>query len=59
MELGKEEFLMEEGSSIHIPTGTKHRFTGLIDSEILEISTQHFEDDSCRLSESGRALSEV
>jgi len=55
MELEKEEFLMEEGSVIHIPTGAKHRFTGSTDAEILEVSTQHFEDDSYRLTKSGKA----
>jgi len=54
MEFGGEEFLMEKGSKIHIPIGIKHRFTGLIDSEILEVSTQHFEDDSYRLIKSGK-----
>lgn len=53
MEVDNEKFVMEEGDSIHIPQRTKHRFTGLIDSEILEISTQHFEDDSYRETESG------
>ena len=59
MELGKEEFLMWEGSIIHIPIGAKHRFTGATDAEILEVSTQHFEDDSYRLTDSGRAWAEV
>lgn len=54
MELEKEEFLLEEGSVIHIPIGAKHRFTGFTNAEILEVSTQHFEDDSYRLIESGK-----
>lgn len=49
-----ESFVMEEGENINIPPGVAHRFTGMIDSKILEVSTQHFEDDSFRLSESGR-----
>ena len=49
MELEEKEFVMDEGSVMHIPTGAKHRFTGFTNAEILEISTQHFEDDSYRL----------
>jgi hypothetical protein len=46
------EKVMEEGSSIHVPACIRHRFTGLKDSLIVEISTQHFEDDSYRDTES-------
>jgi len=42
------------GISIHIPPETKHMFTGLEDSVIIETSTEHFEDDSYRQSESGK-----
>ena len=37
---------------MRIRPGTNHRFYGLKDSKILEISTQHFEEDSYRESES-------
>jgi len=43
---------MLPGKSIHIKPGTKHQFLGLEESEILEISTQHFDSDSYRLSKS-------
>jgi mannose-6-phosphate isomerase-like protein (cupin superfamily) len=53
MEVDGEKLVMEQGEIIHIPQQVKHRFTGIIDSEILEISTQHFEDDSYRETKSG------
>ncbi|MCK5016835.1 MAG: cupin domain-containing protein [Candidatus Peribacteraceae bacterium] len=43
-----EELMLYPGESIHIEPGVKHSFTGVFDSEILEVSTQHFEDDSYR-----------
>lgn len=44
---------MEAGEAIHIPPNTRHSFTGITDAVIIEISTQHFEDDSHRDDESG------
>ena len=52
MELNDETFTMSSGSAIRVFPGDKHRFTGITDAEILEISTQHFEDDSYRLTKS-------
>ena len=40
--------VMKQGDTVHIPTGLVHRFRGIEDSMILEISTQHFEEDSYR-----------
>jgi len=54
MKVEGQEWVMEEGASVVIEPGIKHRFIGLTESEILEISTQHFEDDSYRLTESGK-----
>jgi len=54
MEVGKDTRTMVCGDSVHIKPRTNHRFTGLVDSKILEISTQHFEDDSYRLEVSGK-----
>ena len=45
---------MNVNDVVHIPPRTIHRFTGLEDSKIIEISTQHFEEDSYRLTESGK-----
>jgi len=40
---------LKEGESIRIQPFTPHRFIGFVDSVIIEISTQHFEEDSYRL----------
>ena len=52
LEMGDEVIHMREGNFVRIPPGTKHRFTGIEDSMILEISTHHDEADSYRLEES-------
>jgi mannose-6-phosphate isomerase-like protein (cupin superfamily) len=52
IEVGKEKFEMKGGSAIRINPGELHRFTGLCDTIIIEISTQHFEEDSYRITES-------
>lgn len=54
MEVFKNVKVMDVGDVVHIPPGTLHRFVGLDDSEILEISTEHMECDSVRVSSSGR-----
>jgi len=54
MSIDKDTIIMNEGDVQHIPTGLTHQFIGITDAEILEVSTQHFEDDSYRLSKSGR-----
>lgn len=48
MEINNEKRIMKEGESIRITPGTKHRFTGLEDSEIIEFSTHHEDSDSYR-----------
>lgn len=45
----KEEKTMKPGDHMEITQGLMHRFTGLEDSEIVEFSTQHFEEDSYRV----------
>ena len=45
--------LMEEGDTIRIMPKTIHRFTGLQNTVILEISTHHDEGDSFRIEKSG------
>lgn len=54
MELGQKKWVMNVGDVLHIPPGAKHRFTGLEDSEIIEFSTHHEDEDSYRVSESER-----
>ena len=51
-ELNDKIIHMREGNFVRIKPGDKHRFTGIEDSVILEISTHHDEEDSYRLSES-------
>jgi len=48
MECGPKKVVMRPGDSILIEPGTKHRFTGLEDSEIFEFSTHHEDSDSYR-----------
>ena len=54
LELAKEVTYLRKGNFIRIPPGTVHRFYGVEDSEILEVSTHHKEEDSYRLEESKR-----
>jgi len=56
MECGNQSFVMRIGDSIDVSVGKRHRFTGLASSEILEVSTQHFENDSYREEESGECF---
>ncbi len=55
MEVAGEEYTLKPGDFIHIRPGDDHRFTGLEDSEIIEFSTHHREDDSYRREFSGHA----
>jgi len=50
----KEAKLMTPGDVIHIEIGMWHRFTGIVDSEIMEFSTFHMEEDSVRKELSGK-----
>jgi len=50
---GKSKVMMP-GDSILIMQLTKHRFTGLEDSEIIEFSTHHEDEDSYRDEVSGQ-----
>lgn len=45
--------VMTTGDRMRIPPGLEHRFTGLEDSVIYEISTHHIEEDSYRSEPSG------
>jgi mannose-6-phosphate isomerase-like protein (cupin superfamily) len=49
LELGDGERIMTPGDHHHVPPGVEHRFWGLEDSEIIEFSTHHEEDDSYRV----------
>ncbi len=45
---------MSKGDVIHVPTGTWHRFTGLVDVEFIEFSTHHDDEDTVRHTHSER-----
>ncbi len=52
LEINGDSFTMQPGDTIRVRPGVPHRFTGLAPSEILEISTKHMEEDSCRITKS-------
>ena len=54
MEIDDKTRIMNPGDSQLIEPNQKHRFTGLKDSKILEISTHHEDNDSYRDEESGK-----
>ena len=54
METDGKKQTMLPGDSIHITPMLKHRFTGLENSEIMEFSTHHEDEDSYRVEESGK-----
>ena len=57
MEFGEnceKKKVMKPGDSMHIPPNLWHRFTGIEDSEIIEFSTKHMEEDSYRKMQSGK-----
>ncbi|MCK4650753.1 cupin domain-containing protein [Candidatus Babeliales bacterium] len=52
---GKKEMkLMTPGDVLHIKVGMWHRFTGIEDSQIIEFSTSHMDEDSIRKELSGK-----
>ncbi len=52
MEIEDKKWIMQRGDIQHIKPRELHRFTGLEDSEIFEFSTQHFDEDSYRKTQS-------
>lgn len=55
LELDGETRVLLPGDFAHVRRGTYHRFTGLLDSEIMEFSTHHREEDSDRKEASGHS----
>jgi len=41
--------ILEPGDVIDIPRGLRHAMYGLLDTSIIEVSTEHFDDDSIRI----------
>lgn len=46
--LENETIPLDVGDSIQIQRGQKHQLIAIEDSELFEVSTQHFEEDSIR-----------
>lgn len=44
-----EELVVYPGDVIEIPVGLRHQMFALTEGELIEISTEHFEDDSYRI----------
>jgi len=44
-----EKITMNVGDTLHIWTGRVHRIIALEESDVIEFSTQHFEEDSIRI----------
>ena len=47
--------ILEAGDNFHVYRGLRHRMIALLDSEVFEFSTQHFDSDSHRI-ENGDSL---
>jgi mannose-6-phosphate isomerase-like protein (cupin superfamily) len=45
----KNTEILEEGDVVTIPRGMPHQLEALLDGEIFEISTEHFDTDSYRI----------
>jgi len=56
LELFGETKILKKGESIHLKPYTLHRFTGIEDSKIIEISTHHEDSDSYRVKKSGKSI---
>jgi quercetin dioxygenase-like cupin family protein len=52
LELDDDAFVMKAGDTVWVRRGALHRFTGITNAVIIEFSTQHFEDDSYRNTQS-------
>jgi mannose-6-phosphate isomerase-like protein (cupin superfamily) len=59
LEVNEDSEVIKPGTSIRISKGENHRFSGLKDSVIIEISTHHDDEDSYRIEVSGDVPEEV
>jgi mannose-6-phosphate isomerase-like protein (cupin superfamily) len=41
--------LLNKGDKFEVPIGLRHQMIAIEDTELFEFSTQHFDEDSCRL----------
>jgi mannose-6-phosphate isomerase-like protein (cupin superfamily) len=46
---GAQEVVLYPGDTFHVYPGLRHQMHAYKNSELLEVSTQHFEDDSIRI----------
>jgi quercetin dioxygenase-like cupin family protein len=44
-----KEIILEQGMNFHVYRGLRHRLYALEDSEVIEFSTTHYDEDSVRL----------
>ena len=44
-----KELILERGDNFHVYRGLRHQMLALEDTELFEFSTQHFEEDSFRI----------
>jgi rfaE bifunctional protein kinase chain/domain len=54
MIINDETIIMQKGDSVKLKPNDYHSFGGILPSVILEVSTQHFDEDSYRLNNSGK-----
>ena len=59
LEIADEKILMGPGEFYRIIPGTLHRFSGIVDSQIIEFSTHHEDKDSIRETKSGKMGEEI
>lgn len=41
--------ILEDGDTFHVPVGLRHQVRALLDSQVFEFSTTHFDEDSHRI----------
>jgi uncharacterized cupin superfamily protein len=58
LELDDEVYMLLPGDAVDVNLGQKHRFSGIEDSEIIEFSTHHEDEDSYRDEPSGKIMKE-
>ena len=44
-----DEIVLEKGDTWHVKIGQRHQMIAIQDTELIEFSTQHFDEDSYRV----------
>ena len=47
--ISAEKIILEPGDNFHVKVGLRHQMKALMDTEMFEFSTQHFDSDSYRI----------